>query len=684
MASISTNQFPAAASHESGISAFVAAAAITASAALWQQEGRTSIMLPLLAALILTSYRVKYRIERTNIRFICRIVLFAAVAIIYRIHAPAGNDSPFLDIFVMDQIGELCVAEIVIRAWSQYSGVKHNKSFVLLPIGFVFVIATSTSDDSIGRFFTPVLIVLLAIGIQSMRPIAVPDAARRARKGVGFAVAIAGLLGAALFYVLSANRDALTDWANRVLNSSALPLATTGLSEESHLGSTFGRSGSYDRVMRIHASGSADVSYMRAFSMYTYERSRWGPSLRNHERRFEPIRDVDLQSAEDGSLARVYRYSSAANMIFAPLNAVSIGIDGANHLEWAKEEGGPLRFDTPGPDYYTLTIGTSDQQGLVCVPPGPDHLQQLLTIPGDVNPKVTGLAKSITAGITDPLRKARAIEAYLPAHHAYSLRIKVSARDPLGDFLFSDKSAHCEFFASAAVVLMRCAGIPARYVIGYYAHEEEDGDIVVRQRDAHAWAECWIKDIGWVTIDATPGSGRPSGVAGSVPGWKRSLEKFQDWFANLRRKVTPENLLLFAGVFVCLALAAYLIQNRYHFKWTRVRRQHVKEYTASTAEIRNLYFRFETVCKKCGLICPPSVPWQEYLSVELQRASTGSSQTAAHGAATITAAIEFAAAYDLARFGRGFGPAGEYADLISKLDTLERDAKSVVTEEKST
>ena len=60
--------------------------------------------------------------------------------------------------------------------------------------------------------------------------------------------------------------------------------------------------------------------------------------------------------------------------------------------------------------------------------------------------------------------------------------------------------------ARDARVLLRCVGVPARYVVGYYAHESaEPGVTVVRQQDAHAWTEAWIEGVGWYTIEPTSG-----------------------------------------------------------------------------------------------------------------------------------------------------------------------------------
>ncbi len=78
-------------------------------------------------------------------------------------------------------------------------------------------------------------------------------------------------------------------------------------------------------------------------------------------------------------------------------------------------------------------------------------------------------------------------------------------RDPLDDFLFTTRRGFCEHYAAAFTVLMRAAGIPARVVTGYQGGELNPiGDyLIVRQRDAHAWAEVWLDGRGWVRVDPT-------------------------------------------------------------------------------------------------------------------------------------------------------------------------------------
>ena len=78
-------------------------------------------------------------------------------------------------------------------------------------------------------------------------------------------------------------------------------------------------------------------------------------------------------------------------------------------------------------------------------------------------------------------------------------------RDPYDDFLFASKQGFCEHYAGSFTLLMRAAGIPARVVTGYQGGEVNplNGELIVRQADAHAWTEIWVAEEGWVRVDPT-------------------------------------------------------------------------------------------------------------------------------------------------------------------------------------
>jgi protein-glutamine gamma-glutamyltransferase len=108
----------------------------------------------------------------------------------------------------------------------------------------------------------------------------------------------------------------------------------------------------------------------------------------------------------------------------------------------------------------------------------------------------------------DDAAKIAAVVDWLRSGHSYTTRPppRPAGVDPVDDFLFSQPVGHCEFFASAAVLLLRAAGVPARYVTGFRGGEWNPigGYVAVRGERAHAWAEAFVDGSGWTRVDATP------------------------------------------------------------------------------------------------------------------------------------------------------------------------------------
>ena len=152
-------------------------------------------------------------------------------------------------------------------------------------------------------------------------------------------------------------------------------------------------------------------------------------------------------------------------------------------------------------------------------------LQEFLDLPPGFNPRTLALASDIRR---DP-RYARADAAALVQYamqrlrtggYGYTLEPGVYGRHTADEFWFDRKEGFCEHIASAFVVLMRALDIPARIVTGYQGGEPNpvDGYWVVRQGDAHAWAEVWEAGQGWVRVDPT------SAVAPGRTGAAQRLE----------------------------------------------------------------------------------------------------------------------------------------------------------------
>jgi transglutaminase-like putative cysteine protease len=105
------------------------------------------------------------------------------------------------------------------------------------------------------------------------------------------------------------------------------------------------------------------------------------------------------------------------------------------------------------------------------------------------------------------LETAAAVEQYLRNELDYSLVTPSRVReDPVEDFLFESRAGHCEYFATAMVLLLRAQSIPSRLVTGFGRGRwvELTDFEVVRKSDAHAWVEVFDEQTGWNTFDPTP------------------------------------------------------------------------------------------------------------------------------------------------------------------------------------
>jgi protein-glutamine gamma-glutamyltransferase len=142
------------------------------------------------------------------------------------------------------------------------------------------------------------------------------------------------------------------------------------------------------------------------------------------------------------------------------------------------------------------------------------QLDSYLTVPASLLGQVTSLAHAITEGKTTPMAKAQAVVQWLQKTHRYTTELKRNPQvaDPLEDFLFHQTAGHCEYFASAAAILLRLAGVPTRYVNGFLGGEWNNLGkyLTVRDNRAHSWVEAYMGPAGWVRVDATPSVGAPS------------------------------------------------------------------------------------------------------------------------------------------------------------------------------
>ena len=182
-----------------------------------------------------------------------------------------------------------------------------------------------------------------------------------------------------------------------------------------------------------------------------------------------------------------------------------------------------------------------------------DIYQQL---PEVLPARVRDLARTVTAGATNPYDQASQIETYLRTL-TYDLKVPLVAadRDLVDAFLFDLRRGYCDYFASAFVVMARSVGLPARLAVGYASGQTvAPGVWVVSAADAHSWPEVYFEGVGWVPFEPTPARPMPAPLraplsVASTPTQSISAQPFAAawWIGSLA--------LLLAGAFWLLLRA---------------------------------------------------------------------------------------------------------------------------------
>ena len=221
----------------------------------------------------------------------------------------------------------------------------------------------------------------------------------------------------------------------------------------------------------------------------------------------------------------------AAPRIAAPYPVVAVAMEGTR---WSID---PITRDVrvaqPVSSYritYADVAPTAAALQDVGPPDSPDITTDDLTIPDRTRDFIVQWSDRVTAGKSNELDKAIAIQDHLrdTSVYTYSLDLGESLRDengrlldPLENFART-KRGYCVQFATAMIMMARAQGIPARMAIGFLAGQRSGDKYVVKASDAHAWPELYFQGYGWLRFEPTPGarSGTPPpyAVLGSDAG----------------------------------------------------------------------------------------------------------------------------------------------------------------------
>jgi transglutaminase-like putative cysteine protease len=151
-------------------------------------------------------------------------------------------------------------------------------------------------------------------------------------------------------------------------------------------------------------------------------------------------------------------------------------------------------------------------------------IRRALALPAEANPRTAAFARELRAQHADDRALVQAVlTKFRTERFVYTLTPPLLVTpDTVDEFLFATRSGFCEHYSSAFAVLMRAAGIPARVVTGYQGGEVNvlGNYLIVRQAEAHAWTEVWLKNEGWLRVDPTAAVSPlrvESGISAGVP-----------------------------------------------------------------------------------------------------------------------------------------------------------------------
>jgi len=432
-----------------------------------------------------------------------------------------------------------------------------RSEFLLVALALFQVILASNLTDSL--LFPPLLVAFLPTAVWTLlvhtlrteaHEAGDPAAASRALTPglmrVTFAASVLSvLLGLALFLVLPRMRSGLIH--GHLLGA---PIATAGFSDRMELGD-FGKiRGDPTLVMRIETTRGVDLPaearYWRGLAFDSFDGRSWStPRSRRSLLSTDAEFGVDLAADPGRSnlTQRILREPVAAGVLFSMGQAVRL--EGSLGRLERDGNGGlyaPMRADDRIHYSVESRWRARDEVALRA-----DHAvvprdeSRWLALPA-LSPEIATLAlEAAGPGDTDAER-VLAIEGWLRSHGHYS---DTSAspdpsdvRSPIERFLLGELTGHCEYFASAMVVLARAIGIPARVVNGFAGgRENRFGSFVeVTRSDAHAWVEVHYARAGWVAYDPTPPDMRLR--ADAVPSIGEHLYELQSalelwWFRNV-------------------------------------------------------------------------------------------------------------------------------------------------------
>lgn len=451
------------------------------------------------------------------------------------------------------------------QALQLFDARPRKSEFLLVALALFQVILAANLTDSV--LFPPLLVAFtlaatwtllvhtlrtesLAAGVPHASDRAITPAFARMT-----ALSTVAAIALALVFFLALPRMRTSMWNAGGRGSQAL----SGFSDRIELGSVESIGEDTRAVMRIETlEGSAPEpidAYWRGLAFDAFDGRRWSVERASGGGARRPIPGpprlgVELGAERDATHAqRILREPVAAGVLFAAGEPRRI-VGALDRIE--RDANDSLYSPASAADRVQYTVWSElaqrdhgalarDRASVPKEPRSRRMAERYLALP-ELDPRIAELAREIAASAASDAERVAAIERWLRANGRYSLRPPVvapdAARTPVEVFLLDERTGHCEYFASAMVVLARSLGLPARLVNGFAGGRPNElgGFTTVALADAHAWVEIHFENAGWVRYDPTPPDERlraalPLGLADQMRELADAIETW--WFRRV-------------------------------------------------------------------------------------------------------------------------------------------------------
>jgi hypothetical protein len=474
--------------------ALLPAAALAPLPLLWTGGARPGAIILYGAALVALGLRAR---RRAPLRLSATVLNIAGLAYFFWL----GAELTFLRHSLLRTVTHM----LLFTAVAKLGSLKHpGEARMALLVIFLLTLASASSATHAASLAYLAVMGVLAFRLLGRLAVlsdfdeAPPERVLRAVPTPGMAsAALAGalLLGVPLFYVLPRLQRPYAVAPFRLDSATTGPLSADRVDLES-----FGAEKRSDRVVlriSVPAESRERVLRMREAVFTDYVDGIWTRRVLVGRDRFvlPPVR------VEGPGVARasIEQNLFGSGYLFLPYASDNIVFEGRPNA--APLPDGVYKAVGRGVLGYTVTLRAAPERGT-----GKSAID-----PASVPEEIRAYGWKLTGDLRDPRAIAERIEEHFARDFVYTLDAPEPQGDPLVHFLLRSRAGHCEYFASAAAMMLAARGVPARLVTGSYGGEIAlfSGAVIVRGGNLHAWVEADLDGRGFSVVDPTPAAGIP-------------------------------------------------------------------------------------------------------------------------------------------------------------------------------